>query len=100
MRMKVLHAMAMGKAVVTTPRGTDGFAMNGSQPPLVTAEDAKTFAKAIAELLSDREKRIDLGIRAREFVQANFSPQAYARRIEENYAELKESDYSRELVAN
>jgi len=92
MRMKVLQAMAMGKAVVTTSRGTDGFVMNGSQPPLVVADDAEKFAEAIANLLCDRTKRIDLGRRAREFVQANFSPQAYARRIEVIYAEMNEGD--------
>jgi len=90
MRMKVLQAMAMGKAVVTTSRGTDGFVMNGSQPPLVVADDAEKFAKTIADLLCNRMKRIDLGMRAREFVQINFSAQAYARRIEAIYAEMLE----------
>lgn len=89
MRMKVLHAMAMGKAVVTTSRGTDGFTMSGSPPPLVIADDAEAFAQAIAGLLSDRSQRIELGTRARKFVEANFSAQAYARRIEANYAGMK-----------
>jgi glycosyltransferase involved in cell wall biosynthesis len=100
MRMKVLHAMAMGKAVVTTSRGTDGLAMNGSQPPLIVADDAENFAEAIACLLSNHTMRIDLGVRAREFVQANFSAQAYARRIETNYAEMKKGDSSHEFPAN
>lgn len=90
MRMKVLQAMAMGKAVVTTSRGTDGFAMYGPQLPLMIADDAETFANAITNLLSDRSKRIDLGMRAREFVRDNFSAQAYARRIEAIYAGLRE----------
>ena len=92
MRMKVLQAMAMGKAVVTTSRGTDGFVLNGFRAPLIIADEAQNFAKEIATLLCDRMKRINLGTQAREFVEANFSAQAYARRVEAIYAEMKRDD--------
>jgi glycosyltransferase involved in cell wall biosynthesis len=61
MRMKVLQAMALGKAVVTTPRGTDGLMINSQQPPLVTANDPSQFAQAIVKLLSDDNLRCSLG---------------------------------------
>jgi len=89
MRMKVLHAMAMGKAVVTTPRGAAGLAIDGQQPPLVIADSAEEFANATARLMASRETRQSLGRRARAFVAENFSAQAYARRIEAVCSELR-----------
>ncbi|OGO62063.1 MAG: hypothetical protein A2032_06525, partial [Chloroflexi bacterium RBG_19FT_COMBO_49_13] len=82
MRMKVLQAMALGKAIVTTSRGADGLAVNDLQPPLVIADDSPGFAQAVVRLLSDESARRELGSQARAYVVANFSAQAYARRIE------------------
>jgi glycosyltransferase involved in cell wall biosynthesis len=91
MRMKVLHSMAMGKAVVTTSRGAAGLNVNGTLPSIMVADETEVFARAVADLLADREKRIALGSQARSFVEAHFSPRAYARRIEAIYNEMKES---------
>ena len=89
MRMKVLQALALGKAIVTTPRGADGLKI-GEQPlPLITAENAEQIAEATASLLASCETRRSLGCQARAFVIENFSAQAYARRIEATYAELQ-----------
>ena len=88
MRMKVLQAMAFGKAVVTTSRGADGLTIDGSQPPLVISDDAQGFAKAVAQLLADEDARLELGIRARAHVTAYFSAQSYASRLEAIYAEM------------
>ncbi len=88
MRMKVLHAMAMGKAVVTTPRGAEGLEIDGQHPPLVVAEDADAVATAVAALLADAEQRRRLGADAREFVLEHFSPEAHVRRLEGIYAGL------------
>ena len=88
MRMKVLQAMASGKAVVTTLRGADGLAINGQQPPLIIAENAEEIAGATAALLADESARRELGRRARAFVAEHFSPSAYARRLETIYEEI------------
>jgi glycosyltransferase involved in cell wall biosynthesis len=87
MRMKVLHALASGKAVVTTPRGAQGLALHGSEPPLVTAEDAEAIATATARLLGDEPLRHSLGLRARRFAVEHHSGAAYAKRLERVYAE-------------
>ncbi len=51
MRMKVLQALGAGKAVVTTSRGSEGFDCFAEPPPLALADDAGSFAAAIAALL-------------------------------------------------
>jgi len=90
MRMKVLQAMALGKAIVTTSRGKDGLVVDGQQPPLVTANDTIGFAQAVVRLLSDKNARKELGQQARVYVETNFSPQAYANRIEAIYTEMQD----------
>jgi glycosyltransferase involved in cell wall biosynthesis len=80
MRMKVLQAMAAGKAVVTTPRGTEGYTGFGEEPPLAVGESEAEIATATAELLTDDERRRRLGQRAREFAERHHSPEAWAGR--------------------
>jgi glycosyltransferase involved in cell wall biosynthesis len=80
MRMKVLQAMAAGKAVVTTPRGTEGYTGFGEEPPLAVGETGEEIAAATAALLGDDGARRRLAERARDFAERHHSPQAWARR--------------------
>jgi glycosyltransferase involved in cell wall biosynthesis len=86
--MKVLQAMALGKAVVTTTRGAAGVMAAGDAPALLVGDDADALADAIARLLDDRALRLALGRRARAVVEAHHSPAAYGRRLETGYAAL------------
>jgi len=89
MRMKVLEAMAMGKAVVTTPRGAEGLAFYRSQPPLVISRDAEGIASITSTLLASEGARRALGRRARAFVLEHHSWPAFVQRLEAMYAELQ-----------
>jgi glycosyltransferase involved in cell wall biosynthesis len=87
MRMKVLEAIATGKAVLTTTRGAEGFAaFAGGPPPLAVADDAG-IAAAAAELLADDARRAELAARARAFAELHHSPQAWAERLTAVYEE-------------
>jgi glycosyltransferase involved in cell wall biosynthesis len=90
MRMKVLEAMARQKAVVTTPLGAEGFRGFGQAPPLEIAADSEAIAAATASLLGERERRRELGRRAREFACLHHSPEAWAERLEAIYDEARE----------
>lgn len=87
MRMKVLEAMARGKAVVTTPLGAEGLDCIDPEPPLAVAETAEETAAAIARLLEDEPGRRRLGGDAREFAEAHHSPEAWGRRLQTVYEE-------------
>ncbi len=89
MRFKVLEALALGKAMVTTPLGTEGFAGFDQEPPLLVADDTEGFAAAIAGLLADPGRRLELARSAREFVRRHHGPQAWARRLEAVYEEAQ-----------
>jgi len=87
-RMKVLQAMAMGKAVVTTPRGADGIVMDGREPPVVIGDTAEEIAERTAELLRDPMRRRALGARARAVAQVHHDLRAYGERLDASYAAL------------
>jgi len=89
MRMKVLHALALGKAVVATSRGADGLSIDDCSPPLVIADSNAAFAEAIITLLNSDEQRRAIGAQARAFAAEHFSASAYAHRIEAIYAEMR-----------
>ncbi len=86
MRVKILQAMAHGKAVVTTPLGAEGLPAT-SERPLIIVERPEDFAREIAALLSDVERRRRLGADARAFAEAHHSWNAYTSRLERMYEE-------------
>lgn len=86
MRMKVLEALALGKAVATTTRGAEGFTEFGT-PPLRIADDAEKLAEEIAILLADDRGRRDLGRDAQTFAARHYSPPAWGERLLRIYRE-------------
>lgn len=67
MRVKLLEALSMGMAVVTTPLGAQGFPVRHGEE-LMIAGSPEAFAAAVVELLRDDRRRAELGSRARELI--------------------------------
>lgn len=88
MRVKVLQALALGKAVVATPIAAEGLARVEGDLPLRLGNDADELANALAELLACAEERDGLGRRARAFVERYHSAEAYVQRLEATIAEI------------
>jgi sugar transferase (PEP-CTERM/EpsH1 system associated) len=70
-RFKVLEAMALGKAIVTTRMGADGIDLTAGQEALV-ADTAQDFAGQVVALLNDPARRQALALHGRRFVEENF----------------------------
>lgn len=71
-RLKLLDAMAMGKAIVSTTIGAEGLDVtNGEQ--MLLADTAQAFANAVLTLLNNAELRATLGSNARAFVEQKYS---------------------------
>lgn len=87
MRLKVLSALASGKALVTTVRGAQGYLVPGFPPPFAVADNTATLAAAIAALLGDGWRRRLVAQHAREFALERHSHIAWADRLEAIYAE-------------
>ena len=74
-RIKILEACAMGKAVVSTRVGAEGLEfVDGKE--LLIADDAASFAEAVAKLLRDPQQRKLMGRLARSKVVERYSSKA------------------------
>lgn len=70
-RLKVLEAMAFGKAIVTTTIGSEGIDLEDGVHAEF-ADDAQGFADRILSLLDDPEHRASLGREARRLAEARY----------------------------
>jgi glycosyltransferase involved in cell wall biosynthesis len=71
-RLKVLDAMAMGKAMVSTSIGCEGLDVRPDEHLLV-ADTPEQFADRTVALLEDKNRRFSLGRAARELVERRYS---------------------------
>ncbi|HEY3323208.1 MAG TPA: glycosyltransferase [Planctomycetota bacterium] len=71
-RLKLLEAMAMGKAIVSTTLGAEGLPVHHDQN-IVLADSAADFAREVTSLLRDGQRRRTLEAQARELVERRYS---------------------------
>lgn len=96
MRIKVLDAMALGKAIVATPLGAGGIdARDGEH--LLLADDAEAFAGAVSGLLRDPEAALRLGAAARAKIASSYDAGTIAETLLRFYVPFREEAASRRL---
>lgn len=72
MRVKIIEAMALGRAIVATTVGAEGINYtNGSD--IVIADDSTAFANAIVENLRDTDMRKHLGANAKQLINKQYN---------------------------
>jgi len=71
MRVKIVEAMALGRAIISTTIGAESLEyMDGRD--LLIANDAEVFANAVISLLNDRARRLELGKNAQQLVKDKY----------------------------
>lgn len=85
--IKVMEAMACGKAVVTTPVGCQGLGLRDGFDALIRAE-SRAFAEAVCELLADPGLRERVAAHARATVERRFSWDCIAEAAWQSYQAL------------
>lgn len=84
MRVKLLQALAMERAVVSTSIGAEGIAVTHGQDILL-ADSAPDFAQRIINLLHNPELRARLGENGRRLVEERYSWEAATDQLELAY---------------
>lgn len=80
--LTILEAMSSGAGIIATKvGGIPEVIQNGKEGVLISSEDPEALAKAIAELLKDRELRVKLGINAYKRVKEGYSIEVYTKNI-------------------
>lgn len=83
-RLKVLDAMAMGKAMVSTSIGCEGIDVRDGEH-LVKADTPRTFADATVSLLQDPSRRLALGRAARALAEQRYAWPVIGRQLLDAY---------------
>jgi glycosyltransferase involved in cell wall biosynthesis len=106
-RLKLLEGMALGKAIVSTRMGAEGFTepsedsqrgdlaygmvTHDQELVLVRDNDPFAFARAVVALLRDPAQGARLGANARAFVEAHYDWRAIVPRLETLYVQARQS---------
>jgi glycosyltransferase involved in cell wall biosynthesis len=93
-RLKILEALAAGKAVVSTTVGAEGLAVQDSLH-LRIADTPKDFAEAVHSLLSDPAARRVLGTNGRRLVEQKYGWDALSQGLEAAWKDAAKARASR-----
>ena len=83
-RLKVLEAMSMGKAIVSTTLGCEGIPATPGRD-LILADAKDDFARQVLALLEDEPRRQELGRAARSFAERHFDWRIVAQPLKQAY---------------
>jgi len=96
-RLKLLEAMAMGKPVVATRLGAEGYPVTDERE-LLLADTPADFAAAVVRLLRETERQAALGQAARAFVEEYYDWRIIVPRVDEVYRSITESPIAGETI--
>lgn len=88
-RLKLIEAMAVGKAIIATPIGAEGFPVESGKE-IIIAENALEMRTAVLRLLDDPAERKRLGQAARQFSR-DYDFRKVITKFDELYADLMAS---------
>jgi polysaccharide biosynthesis protein PslH len=90
-RLKIVEAMGMGKAIVSTTLGAEGIEAVPGRDLLVEDKPAD-FAKAVNRLLADPDRAAQIGHSARRLAVQRYSWSGAAQALERFYRRILEED--------
>ncbi|MGB9594871.1 MAG: glycosyltransferase family 4 protein [Candidatus Poribacteria bacterium] len=83
-RLKILQALAMKKAVVSTSIGCEGLGLIHNEHLLIS-DDPKEFAESVMLLLNDKDLRYRLGENGRKLVEDKYDWKAISMKLNTIY---------------
>lgn len=83
-KLKILDALAMGKAIVADPIACEGIAVTPGEN-VIFARTSAEFATQVVRLLADPARRQRLGAKARELAESKYAYPAIGRKLSAVY---------------
>ena len=90
-RLKILEALAMGKAIVSTSVGAEGLDLRDGEEVFIADEPA-TFADAVTRLLTDVPLRRRIGKNGRTRVEQDYDWRSIGEKLHTLYSKIGKSD--------
>lgn len=87
-RVKIIEGMALGRAIVTTTIGAEGINVENNKN-IIIADSPSDFADAVVSLYNDAEKRKQLSVNARSFVEEEHTSEKLMVKLTDFYNRLK-----------
>lgn len=87
MRIKMIEGMAAGKPIVSTKIGAEGIDVTPNKDVIIT-DDPESFAKAVIELINNKEKAVELGRNAQSIVETRYSNDIRVTELVEYYKSI------------
>jgi glycosyltransferase involved in cell wall biosynthesis len=72
-RIKILESLGLGRAVVSTTVGAEGYPHITEEHGLIRRDTPEEFALAVAESLANTERTLSLGAAGRRHVEAHYT---------------------------
>lgn len=96
-RLKILEALAMGKAMVSTSVGYEGLDLTPGEHLLV-ADDGQRFVGEVIRLLRDDDLRLRLGAAGREIAQRRYDWERIGDLLRASVAQVDEQVGERHVI--
>jgi glycosyltransferase involved in cell wall biosynthesis len=96
-RLKILEALAAGKAVVSTSIGAEGLYLKPGKEVLI-ADSPQDFARCVIDLLLDKAARRELGTNGRKLVTETYGWPGIAMRMETVWLAAAGGRYNNQMV--
>ena len=86
-RLKILEALAMGKAIVSTSVGAEGLDLKDGEEIFI-ADEPEAFADAVTRLLTDTSLRRRIGENGRARVERDYNWQSIGEKLHQLYTKI------------
>ena len=90
-RLKILEALAMGKAIVSTSVGAEGLDLKDGEEIFI-ADEPTVFADAVIRLLTDTSLRRRIGENGRARVERDYDWRSIGEKLHSLYTKISERD--------